>query len=86
MTVTRFFVRIFLVTKLLKKAVERISTELSASEQDRVAKHLIRLIDEEDAAWDAVFAKSPKKLRRLADEALGEHRSGGTELLDIEKL
>jgi hypothetical protein len=74
------------VTKLLKKAVERISTELSASEQDRIAKHLIRLIDDEDAAWDAVFAKSPKKLRRLADEALEEHRSGRTELLDIEKL
>jgi hypothetical protein len=82
MTVARFLVKIRLVTKLLKKAVERISTELSASEQDRIAKHLIRLIDDEDA----VFAKSPKKLRRLADEALEEHRLGRTELLDIEKL
>jgi hypothetical protein len=86
MTGVRFFVRIGLVTKLLKKAVERISAELSASEQDRIAKRLIRLMDEDDAAWDAVLAKSPKKLRRLADEALEEHRSGRTELLDIEKL
>jgi hypothetical protein len=86
MTVGGFFVRMQFMTKLLKKAVERISVELSSSEHDQIAKHLIRLIDDEDAAWDAVFTKSPKKLRRLADEALEEHRSGRTELLDIEKL
>ena len=86
MTVGGFFDKIELMTKLLKKAVERISAELSASEQDQIAEHLIRLIDEDDAAWDAAFAKSPEKLQRLADEALEEHRSGRTELLDIEKL
>jgi len=53
------------VTKLLKKAVAGISTELSAAELDRIAEHLIRLVDEDDAAWEAAPAKSPEKLRRL---------------------
>jgi hypothetical protein len=86
MIAARFLGRIRVVTKLPKAAIERISTELSASEQDRIAKRLIRLIDEDVTAWDAAFAKSPKKLRRFADKALEEHRLGRTELLDVEKL
>jgi len=74
------------MTELLKKAVKRISDELSGREQDQIAEYLLRLIDEDDAQWDAAFAKSPEKLRRLADKALKAHRSGRTTVLDVEKL
>jgi len=36
-------------TELLKKAVKRISDELSGREQDQIAEYLLRLIDEDDA-------------------------------------
>jgi hypothetical protein len=74
------------VTELLKKAVDRISGELSDTEQDQIAEYLLRLIDEDEAQWEAALAKSPDKLRKLADDALAAHRSGRTAILDIEKL
>jgi DNA topoisomerase IA len=74
------------MTELLKKAVKRVSDELSDSEQDRVAEYLLRLIDEDDARWDEVLAKSPEKLRKMADRALKQHRAGKTTILDVNKL
>jgi hypothetical protein len=42
--------------------------------------------EEDDARWEASFAKSSDKLRELADQALEHYRAGRTEILDPEKL
>jgi hypothetical protein len=74
------------VTALLKKAFDRISEELPDDEQDQIAQFLVRLIEDDDAKWDAVLAKSPDKLRELADRAFETYLAGRTSKLDIEKL
>ena len=74
------------MTALLKKAFDKISKELPEDEQDQIAQFLVRLIEDDDAKWDAVLAKSPDKLRKLADRALETYLSGRTSILDIEKL
>ena len=75
-----------IVTEILKKAFDRISTELPDYAQDELGRHLLSLIEQDEAQWQTVLAKSPDKLRKLADRALEAYRDGRTTPLDIEKL
>lgn len=68
------------MTKLLEKALEKISS-LSQEEQDAIASQILAELEDE-AAWTERFAADRDKLRRLADEALAEHREGKTHPLD----
>jgi hypothetical protein len=72
------------MTTLLEQAVAK-ARQLSAEEQDALAKLIFEEI-EADAKWDAVIAKSPEKLKKLADKAWADHEAGKTEPLDPEKL
>lgn len=67
------------MTKLLEKALEKISS-LSQEEQDAIAAQILAEIEDE-ADWAKRFASSSEMLRRLADEAVAEHREGKTHLL-----
>ena len=75
----------YLVTKLLKKAFDRAS-RLPDDEQDEIGQWLLDALENDEKLWSAAFAKSPDKLKRLADEALEAFRSDRTEPLDPEKL
>jgi hypothetical protein len=68
------------MTKLLQKALEKVST-LPQEEQDAIAAQILAELEDE-AAWGTRFAHQKGKLRRLADEALAEHRRGETLPLD----
>ena len=74
------------MTEILKKAFDKISQELPDYAQDEIGRHLLNLIEQDEARWQAVLAKSPDKLRKLADRALEAYRDGRTSPLDIEKL
>jgi hypothetical protein len=74
------------VTEILKRAFDKISEELPDYARDEIGRHLLNLIEQDDAKWQAVLAKSPDKLRKLADQALEAYRDGRTSPLDIEKL
>jgi hypothetical protein len=39
-----------------------------------------------DERWEATFAQSQQALKRLADEAIQQHRAGRTEALDLDAL
>jgi hypothetical protein len=73
------------VTELLKKAFEKVSEVLPHKEQDAFGRYLLAMMEDE-ARWQAAFAKSPDKLRKLADQALAAYRAGRTSVLDPEKL
>jgi hypothetical protein len=64
------------MTKLLEKALEKVSS-LPQDEQDAIASQILAELEDE-AAWERGFASQQGKLRRLADEALAEHRRGET--------
>jgi len=68
------------MTKLLEKALEKISA-LPGDEQDAIASQILAELEDE-AAWAKRFAASRNNLRRLADEAVKEHRKGETRPLD----
>ncbi|MGN6367341.1 MAG: hypothetical protein ACTHN5_03680 [Phycisphaerae bacterium] len=72
------------MTTLLEQAVAK-ARQLSAEEQDALARLILEEI-EADAKWGAVLAKSPERLKKLADKAWGEHEAGKTEPLDVEQL
>ena len=72
------------MTKLLEQAVARVR-ELSEAEQDAIARIVIDEIESE-RRWDASTAKSPEKLRKLADEAWSRHEAGDSEALDADRL
>ena len=55
------------MTKLLEQAFTQAKS-LPEPEQDAIARLLLDEI-ESDHRWDELFAKSPEKLRKLADEA-----------------
>jgi hypothetical protein len=74
------------MTELLKKAFDKISEELPEFEQDAMGEFLIALIERDDSEWKALLAKAPDKLRQMADQALAEHMTGRTTILDLEKL
>jgi hypothetical protein len=68
------------MTKLMEKALEKVST-LPQDEQDAIAAQILAELEDE-VAWETRFARQKRKLRRLADEALAEHRRGETRSLD----
>lgn len=68
------------MTKLLEEAMRKVAS-LPREEQDAIASQIIETLQDE-AAWKATLARSPDKLRRLADEAQQEHRRGETRPLD----
>jgi hypothetical protein len=72
------------MTKLLEHALAK-AQELSEAEQDAIAQIVIDEIESE-WRWDEVLAKSPEKLRKLADQAWAEHEAGGSEELDADRL
>ncbi len=72
------------MTKLLEQAVAK-AKQLPESQQDALARLLLDEIESE-ARWDRVFARSPEKLSKLADEAWAEHEAGLSEELDPDKL
>ena len=68
------------MTKLLEKALEKIFI-LPQQEQDAIASQILAELEGE-GAWATRFARQEDTLRRLADEALAEHRRGETHPLD----
>jgi hypothetical protein len=64
------------MTKLLEKALKKVSA-LPKEEQDAIASQIPAELEDE-AAWAKRFTASGGKLRRLAEEALAEHRQGKT--------
>jgi len=72
-------------TNLLRQAFDKAS-ELAENGQDVLAHFLIQAIESDARLWDAAFARSVKKLDKLAEQALEDHRVGRTEPLDPDKL
>ena len=72
------------MTKLLEQAVAKVK-ELPETEQDAIAQIVMDEIESEQR-WDELFAKSPDKLRKLADRAWSEHEAGGSQELDLDRL
>jgi hypothetical protein len=68
------------MTKLLEKALEKVSS-LPQDEQDAIASQILAELEDE-AAWETRFASQEGKLHRLADEALAEHHRGESRSLD----
>jgi hypothetical protein len=72
------------MTKLLEQALAKAQA-LPEAEQDAIAQIVIDEIESE-RRWDELLAKSPEKLRKLADQAWAEHESGKSEELDPDRL
>lgn len=72
------------MTKLLEEAIAKVR-ELSEADQDAIGQLVLDEIESE-RHWDELFAKSPEKLRKLAEDAMAEHEAGKSEPLDPEKL
>jgi hypothetical protein len=72
------------MTKLLEQAVAKVR-ELPDAEQDAIAQIVMDELESE-RRWNELLAKSPDKLRKLADQAWAEHESGGSQELDPDRL
>jgi hypothetical protein len=72
------------MTRLLEQALEKLRS-LPAAEQDSIASLVLDEIESEKK-WDALFAKSSDKLKKLANEAWDEHEAGKSEELDTDKM
>ena len=72
------------MTKALRKAFE-VASRLPDREQEEIAAAILEELAA-DERWEAAFAESQVALKRLADEALNEHRAGRTEALDPDAL
>jgi hypothetical protein len=72
------------MTELLEKAVAK-ARELPEAEQNAIAQIVIDEIESE-RRWDELLAKSPEKLRKLANRDRAEHESGGSQELDPNHL
>jgi hypothetical protein len=72
------------MTKLLEKALAKVR-DLPEAEQDAIAQLVIDEIESE-RKWEGLIAKSPEKLRKLADAAWAEHEVGKSQELDPDKL
>ena len=68
------------MTGLLEEALRRVAS-LSPDEQDAIASQIMESLDGEEA-WARSFREKPDVLRRLAEEAIEEHRRGETRPLD----
>jgi hypothetical protein len=72
------------MTKLLTKAFNKVQ-KLTTEEQDAIAGIILEELNSEKR-WDEAFRASQDKIAQLAEEALREHRSGKSQILDPEKL
>jgi len=72
------------MTKLLEDAVEQVK-RLPDGEQDAIAALILEELEDE-AKWDAAFARSPSLLERLGAEAEAADKAGLTEDLDPERM
>src|SRR5574341_41289 len=72
------------MTSLLDKAIAE-AKKLPPAEQDALAALILDEIESE-RKWNELFARSKDVLRKLAREALEEHRRGETEPLDPDTL
>lgn len=72
------------MTKLLEKAITRIK-QLPEAEQNVLAGIILEELEDE-ARWDAAFARSADVLARLAAEAEQQDKTGRSEELDPEKM
>ena len=78
-------VEFFAMGKLLERAIDE-AHKLPESEQEAVGAWLLAEIESE-RRWDELFSRPPSEaLKRLAEEALDEHRRGLTIPLDPDKL
>jgi hypothetical protein len=59
------------MTKLLEQAIAKVR-QLPESEQNAIARIALDEIESE-RKWDALFEKSPEKLKAIADKAWAEH-------------
>lgn len=64
------------MTKALKKAFDAAS-RLPGPDQDALAAAILEELAA-DERWEAAVAAGPGALKKLADEALAEHRAGRT--------
>ena len=67
------------------KEVFDAAARLPEKQQEELAE-VIRTELESEAKWDELFAKSQPQLKRLAEEAAEEYRTGRTEPLDPDNL
>lgn len=72
------------MTRRLKRAFEEAS-KLPEREQDELAQFVLEELASEQR-WSEAFVGSAKRLKELADEAIGEHERGSTTSLDPAKL
>ncbi len=71
--------------KLLERAIEE-AHKLPEREQEAVGAWLLAEIESE-RRWDELFLRPPSEaLKRMADEALEDHRAGRTVPLDPDQL
>ena len=68
------------MTQLLEDALRKVG-KLPEDEQDAIASQILATIEDEDA-WAKTLRRNPARLRKLAAEALDEHRRGATHPLD----
>jgi hypothetical protein len=69
---------------LLEKVIEE-TAKLPEQEQEAFAGFMLAELQSE-RRWDELFARSQDMLKRMAEEARQEYRSGRTESLDPDKL
>jgi hypothetical protein len=85
------------MTERLKQAVEQAALHLTEQNQELLANALalaardkdsfvLLLTSLDEAKWNASFARSQDKLKRLADQARRAYEAGEVEPLDTEKL
>jgi hypothetical protein len=72
------------MTEMFAKAVEQVN-QLADEQQDAIAALILEEIEDE-ARWDALFARSQDVLEQLAAEAEEEDRQGLTKELDPDSL
>lgn len=68
------------MTQLLEDALRKVG-KLSEDEQNAIASQILETLEDEEA-WGKILRKNPAKLRKLAEQALDEHRRGKTRPLD----
>ena len=72
------------MTRLLERAFKEAS-KLPEVEQNALAKWVMEELQSE-GKWQRAFAASEDVLDKLADEALEQHRQGGTKPLNLKDL
>jgi hypothetical protein len=73
------------MSKLLERAFEE-AQKLSESDQEAVGAWLLAELESE-RRWNELFSRPPSEaLKRVAEEALEDHRAGRTTPLDPDQL